>query len=728
MPIPSPRAWLQAHRTGLRRAGWTLLGLYLLYLFAANLFLNGAIGERVANRKPDRYHARWDWALSAYPGHIHASGVVMGGHARTNRWAVAATRADGRIRVLPLLWRTVSFGTIRAHDVSVHVSRVAEDKLPSKREGRGWTLDFPAITTPSLLRLDFYQARVSGRGDARFVFTKQLQGGPMAVGASTLRMPEATLSVAGVELLRGGRLEFGLAIPAHIRERAQGREKFGILDAYLRAEGAAPAIDLSARHGEALPLGAPGQAGHLRADLALSRGVLRPGSRLDWSAPVHALDAEGRPVRYPLGAALRTRREAIELALRMPRTRPGAPWLQADLRVDDRRLGPDDWLRPVRALNGRLRTHWPQLPLRWIDTLLDDLAWLEVDGRGDLDADIVLADGQPRPGSRMDLDRLELAARVLDNRFAGQAQARVRVLEQAGAPRTEADIRLRHFALGPEARPGQVDLRGRDLRLELVSAGPLAEFQQHLRARLRFEDAEVPDLRSYNRYLPGASARLLGGSGLASGDLHLDREGGMVDGHMRLRGRDVRLALGPSRLSGNVELDSRLRRLQVGERRYAVEALSVGLDGVRLEQERGGQAPWWARMRLEQGELHWREPFEVNGRGTVEMRDASVLLGLFAERKAFPRWIGNLVDSGRAQASGRLRIRDQELVFDHVHASNDRIGLQARLRIAGGQPDGDLYARWGVLGMGVELQPGQRRLHLAGAREWYESRPALLPE
>ena len=34
-----------------------------------------------------------------------------------------------------------------------------------------------------------------------------------------------------------------------------------------------------------------------------------------------------------------------------------------------------------------------------------------------------------------------------------------------------------------------------------------------------------------------------------------------------------------------------------------------------------------------------------------------MLLGLFAERSAFPRWIGNLIDSGEAQATGRLRVR-----------------------------------------------------------------------
>ena len=138
-------------------------------------------------------------------------------------------------------------------------------------------------------------------------------------------------------------------------------------------------------------------------------------------------------------------------------------------------------------------------------------------------------------------------------------------------------------------------------------------------------------------------------------------------------------------------------------------------------------APTWARFALEDGTLAWREPFEVNGRGRVAMRDVRVLLGLFAERSAFPRWIGNLIDSGEAQATGRLRVRENEVVFDRVEASNDRIDLLARLRIADGTPNGDLYARWGVLGLGVELDDGDRTLHIAGARDWYEGRAPLLP-
>jgi len=730
MPATSPDPWWRAHRTGLRRAGVVACVLYLLYLVAANVFLNSAFGADVINRKPERYHARWDSAMSLYPGHILARGVVMGGHANTTVWTIASPRANGRIKLLPLLWREVAFGTIRAHDVSVHVARTPQDLPSTKRPGKApWTMRFDAITTPSLLRLDFYDARVTGRGEARFVFEKTLQGGAMEVGRSTLRMPDATLQVGDVPLLRDGVLEFDIAIPAHIREQAQGEEKLLLLDAHMRVDGPAPGIDLVARDDDALPIGTTGFVGYLRADLTLERGVLMPGSRLDWSAPVYASTADGAPLRHPLGVALRTSSDAIRVAARVPAPASGTPWLRADLRVDDRRIGPDDWLRPLRALGGTVETQWPSVPLRWIDVILRDIDWLAFDGRADLDAAVRLHAGQLQPGSRIDLDDATLSARVLDNRFSGNAHARMRMREDAGAgQRTTIGIVLDRFTLAPDAAPERIDLRGRDLRLDLASTGTLAQFHEHLDARLRFDDAQVPDLRTYNRYLPGDSVRLVGGSGRASGDLRLDSGGEMVSGHMRVHGQNVRVALGPSQLSGNVELDSRLTRMQRVGRRYRIDALAVRLDGVRLDGSGGDDAPWWARLALEDGTLDWREPFEVSGRGRVDMRDVSVLLGLFAERSVFPRWIGNLIDSGEAHATGDLRLRGNELVFDRVQAGNDRIDMQARLRIADGTPDGDLYARWGVLGMGVELQGGDRRLHIAGARDWYESRPPLLPE
>jgi hypothetical protein len=50
----------------------------------------------------------------------------------------------------------------------------------------------------------------------------------------------------------------------------------------------------------------------------------------------------------------------------------------------------------------------------------------------------------------------------------------------------------------------------------------------------------------------------------------------------------------------------------------------------------------------------------------------------------------------------------------------------ARLRIADGKPEGDIYARWGILDVGVAMANGERQFHLLHAARWYEAQPDLL--
>lgn len=720
-------AWLSRHRVTLLRAGTWLLVCELAYVVAATLFLNSARFAAIVNREPDRYFARWEWAASAYPGHVYARRVVMGGHARLNRWTVAADSAHGRIRVLPLLRKEVRFGRIRAHEVSFDVRRVAED-MPSRRrdETRPWTLSFAAITTPTLRRLDYYAVRVEGTGEASFSLVKRLRGGTLEVEPSTLHMPDARLSVDGLPLLVDGRLDFSVSLPAHIRAQAQGIEKLALVDATMKIAGRAPGLDLQSREGAgALPIEARAGAGHVSADLVMERGALMPGSRLDWAAPVTALGKDGTLRRHRLDVALRVAREGLFLAARIPR-QPSLPdVLHADLQVAERRIDPDDWLAPVRASSGRVVLGWRFGSLAWADALLGTREWLRLEGAADVRADVRLRDGRIVEGSTFAMDDARLQADVLDNRFTGAARARGRVERDGNVQRTRIDIVADRFRLAPRESPEATYVRGRDLRLDLRSTGDLARFHEELDARLRFDDAEIPDLRAYNRYLPQRSLSLLGGTGRASGDLSLDRGGDVVHGRLQVHGTGARVAFGVSRLSGDLQLDSRLRRAERTGRAYSLEGFSLGLDNVRLEGDDAG--PWWARFALDDGQLAWQEPFEVSGRGRLKMKDVSVLLALFAERSAFPKWAGRIVDAGQAEATGRLRIRGDEVVLDGIEARNDRVDLLARLRIAAGQPSGDLYARWGILGLGVGLEGGQRKLHLAGAREWYDARPALLP-
>ena len=85
-----------------------------------------------------------------------------------------------------------------------------------------------------------------------------------------------------------------------------------------------------------------------------------------------------------------------------------------------------------------------------------------------------------------------------------------------------------------------------------------------------------------------------------------------------------------------------------------------------------------------------------------------------------------LVDSGQVLARAQVQWQGDTLVLDSVHASNDRYEVQARLRLADGQRQGQLLARMGLLSAGVDLRNGQREMHLVRAQEWFNAQPAML--
>lgn len=717
-PIP-PR-----YRLPLRRAAWVLLALYAIYLVTANVFLNTSLGDAAVNRQPERFHAQWSWAASLYPGHVHARALVVGGHARTTMWEASAALADGRIRVLPLLARRLSFGAIVANDVTFDSDRVAGDLLPPPRTSRPWRIDASAIDTASLRRLRYGSAVLTGEGRARFAFDKALRGGPFEVRPSWLRVDGATARVGGRTLSRALDVDFDLVMAPHTRDQAAGLDKVGVADARLVMAGSTVGVDLREDGAGHVAAAAGAHGGRIVADLALRRGVLQPGGVATWTAPLRVVTGatDATPRFHALVVAVAVGDDGVAATARVPPRVGSDDRLDARFALAERRLLALADAEALDGLSGAVDAHWRVPSLRVLDRLLGDAAWLRLEGAATVDAALQVRGGALADGSRARISDARMRATVFDSVFAGDVRADATVADGA----TRVDLVADRFTLAPTDAPGADDVRGDDLRLDLRASGPLSAFADTLEASLRFSDARIPDLRTYNRYLPGDSLRFLGGSGTLGGELALDAAGRVGSGRIALRGDRARIRLGATTLTGDLQLDTRLQEARRTGTRYRLDGFALSLDNVHVGDDTD-DAGWWARFDLDNASLDWRPPFVVEGDARLRMQDASVLLLLFAERSAFPAWIARIVDAGETEATGRLHVAGATLVLDAIEARNDRVALDARLKVVGGTPSGDLYARWGVLGVGVELAGGERQLRVAGAREWYESRPPLLP-
>lgn len=711
----------------LRRALVAVVALYALYLIAGNLFLNTSWGESAINRKPDRFQMHWESGRTWWPGRVSLAGVELQGQARRIAWQARAARVEGRIALLPLVQRRLHVPHVRAHEVHGGVRRMDKELPPPPPREGGWELKFDRIASDSVRRAHFDALVLEGQGDAEVGFYKQLRGGPMELMPSKAGFRDARITREGIDIVRDGALRAEFAIARHRREEAAGVDKLLKTDARIRLDGATSGMDVRVDpQGGVAVKPVPG-TGRARVDLGFARGALVPGSLVQWSMPVTGHDIAGAERNDALGIALAVDQDIVLKAVVPPRA-DGRLSLDADLRLRGNQVP----LRDVHSLLPRASGHvvgdWRFSSLRWLSGLFPQAPWLRLDGAGDVSADVQVADGKLAAGSRIRVPGVDAVADVMGNRIRGKAHADIRL--DAGAkgelvPRLEAV--MDEFHVAAVKAPGEPYVQGRNLRLSLNADGELAQLRDTLKARVVFDNASVPDLRVYNPFLPRTHMRFDGGAGFLSGDLSLDAAGEVGRGTLRIAGRGTRMFLAGIQLRGDIDLGLKLRRADLKRHAFVADGSTVQLRNVSFSEPGGeSRTGWWARARLDRARLDVDRPVSAGGQADVTMKDVGFLLALFSRKKEYPAWVYGLVDAGQAQVDGRVHWQNDVLVLDRMQARNDRFELLARLRMQGPQRQGDLYAKWRALSLGVELQGGQRKFHLVRARQWYDGRPDLL--
>jgi hypothetical protein len=707
---------------------WIVGALYVLYLIAGNIFLNSSLASEQANRKPETVQVKWAWAWTLWPGQIHAHDLTLQGHARLLLWKVHGDAAHGRLMLWPLLRRELRFGTVHATAVTVDVQTTTVDHKPPPWRSDAWRITADRVATTSLRQLRWGELVVDGNGSGEVGFSHQLRGGATQVFPSRIAMPDARVSWRQWPLLHDTKFELSFAFAPFTHEQPPGWRKAERATGRLKVEGATTAIALGAdKPGSRKVMAAPLE-GHLSADLSFDRGALAAGGRLQWNAPVAITDADGTQQSRRGQLDLAVQPDALMIHARIPPpvgsdAAKAMNQFEANLRFASRRLLPtravaDD----LRLLSGTVDARWHFESLSWLTPLTASKPWLHLDGAGDIDAALRIDAGRLATGSRVDVPRVALRATILDNVFAGDASAQARVTGTT----TTMNLAVDRFTLAPDGSSMPPYLRGRALKVDVQSSADLAHLRDALVAHLQFANADVPDLRTYNRYLPGKSLYFLAGSGHMSSDLTIDGQGDVSAGRLQMSSNGSRIALGVSRLTGNLRMDTRIRIAQrAAGHAFDLQDFTLGMDGVLVE---GSHAPpWWARFTIDHGRLDWDRPMRLRGSATMVMKDVSLLLSLFADRSAFPKWIANVINDGQATAHAQVEAQRGDFVLDHLVASNQRVDLFAHLRIRDGKPSGDLYARWGILGLGVALADGKREFHLLHAQRWYEAQPDLIP-
>ena len=656
----------------------------------------------------------------------------MAGHTRRVVWNAQVDEVSGRVAVLPLLWKQVRVPVIDATGVTGGASRIDVEREPPAPRPGGWTLDFGTIRASAIRQANYGALILRGAGVADFSFVKRLRGGAMEIRPSSLEFRDASAWLDGEQWLQRATLRGELAMDRHSRAEAQGLDKLLKTVATIEIDGETLGLRVTKGVVGGVVGGDVGhfvrleRTGRLAGRVTWNRGELEPGSMLRASMPVES-DLLG--VGHELGAAALVQVDPQQVRVQAS-IAPGAGSelsTDADLRIDGRALPLHDPEALLRRTDGRLRGHWHFDSLAWLGELLPSPRVLSFDGAGSVRADLLIARGKLQPGSRIDVPEVIATASVLNSAFRGVANATATLASGTdGEFDTTLQATMRAFSVAPADAPAAHYVDGRDLRFDATAHGRPGEIKRKVLARLQFENASVPDLRVYNRYLPSAVVQLERGAGLLSGDLRFDGEQDVAEGVVRVAGKQTVVRVGDALLTGDLRLTTQLKRADLKAHRFSVDGST--LDVANLRVQRGAAVVsegWWGKVALPAGKLRWGKPMQIDGRATVTMRDLQPLLTVFEQKKRFPAWVGHLIDEGEVNAEGHLAWGDGVLLLDDFAARNDRLEVKARLRTQNKRSQGALYARWGKLDLAAELDGPARDLHLTGSREWYDARPPL---
>lgn len=711
--------WLRATAAG-------IAAIYGTYLLVGNALLNSDYGRNLANRMPEKFVASWGSAWTLYPGQVTAGDVRLAGHVRHVVWSLQADTVRGRLALLPLLTRELRVPALVATGLSGGATRIDAERVPPPPRPGGWTVRFDDVLAGSVRYAYFNNVVLDGPGRAEGGFVKTMRGGPMEVLPSRLHFEDAVMFRDGARLMWNTSVESRLAIARHRREEAPGIRKLEKTDLEIAIESTTAGLRLQHDAGHKPELRLSDGPGRLSGKLGWHQGSLEPGGSLSLAFPASG-DLDGSVESTEAAVELRVTDDDIRIKGGVAPISSGSLSAATDLAIRGTDVPLQDLAALAKRTSGQFFGRWHFDSLAWLSELLPGPKIVKFDGAGTALVDVKLRDGQLGAGSFIEVPKVAAMARALGNRFDGEARARI-TFETGRPGELESHLvaQMQDFRIAPDNSPDQSYVHGQDLHIEANAGGERSALGDHVHARIWFKDAQVPDLRAYNRYLPNANLRFLAGEGRVSGDLRFDREGNVGHGSFRVDSRRVQLALADLVMQGDIVVDTRLRRADLAAHQFNADGSEVSLQGVRTT--RGEEllgSDWWGHVALVEARLDWDNPATIDGRIQVRLKDAGVLLALYAQRKHLPDWVGKVIDAGEVQADGRIGVHEGTLLLDSFEARNERFDVLARLRLHEKQASGDLYARWGALSMGVELADGKRQVHLVGARKWYDGRPGL---
>jgi hypothetical protein len=360
----------------------------------------------------------------------------------------------------------------------------------------------------------------------------------------------------------------------------------------------------------------------------------------------------------------------------------------------------------------------------WLAALLERPMGLQLGGGGKLDVHAVLSDGLPIAGSSLRIPRQALAVSVLEHQVEGAGEASLMLAAGDTGPQARLNVAFDDARLHrlDEDEPSVGDVR---LDAEVLVRDPFAEAMKDAAATaalsLAIHSARVPDLRTYNPYLPEhAGVAILGGEASLVGDLNITSD--RASGELLLEAEDIRIAIAEEDLSGDLRLELLIRDGSADELRFDITGSSLVLDGFQVAGSTASthDAHWHARLQLEDTEVLWQKPMHLDMQADVTVKDTRPFVAVLDNLRDQHGWIDALLTVEDLGGHVALTMDGDTALLREAMLSGPEIGVHVKGRSSPVGQEGMLLVRWQNLSGAMTLQGERKHFDLLNARSRFD--------
>lgn len=363
--------------------------------------------------------------------------------------------------------------------------------------------------------------------------------------------------------------------------------------------------------------------------------------------------------------------------------------------------------------------------LDWIAALLGRPVDLGLQGQGELDVDIVLDDGWPDAGSVLRIPKDPLSVRLLDYRIDATGSASLQLERGGKQPKARLVLALedgrarRRDEDEPSADQVRMDA---ELLVRDPFAGSVEDATADAELKAKIHSAAIPDMRTYNPYLPGhGPVAFTGGAASLVGDLAMTANS--ASGQLLLTADDVGVQVAEASLGGDLRLELLIRDGAAQDLRFDITGFSLTLSGFNVTGATASSTDqgWQARLQMEDTELVWQKPMQLDLEADVTVQDTRPFIALVDDLRAEHSWLEDLLVMEDLAGHLVLDVDGDTAVIEDAMLSGPQIGVHAKGRADERGREGMLLLRWQSLSGALEIEGARRHFDVVDARGRFDA-------